>query len=183
MAITGQSAGVFWIWSRGWRNLSQSAWRKFIDPEGGKTNNTTYCEISRREGIYWLVAMNAPCCSTTLKFSKLFRKSLSFTNGFINPRQWNWPDSCQYSIKWKMTSLTDTKCTHSPFSPMSWRATSCWNFSKLSVSSLRWNKMRKGIPSSVSSWKTHSQKQMESEPFKASAVPHRLHNNPPVFWM
>lgn len=107
--------------------------------------------------------MNAPCCSTTLKFSKLFRKSLSFTNGFINPRQWNWPDSCQYSIKRKMTSLTDTKCTHSPFSPMSWRATSCWNFSKLSVSSLRWNKMRKGIPSSVSSWKTSTVKNRWSQ--------------------
>lgn len=37
---------------------------------------------------------------------------------------------------------------------MSWWATSCWNFSKLSLSSLRWNRMRKGMPSSVSSWKT-----------------------------
>lgn len=36
---------------------------------------------------------------------------------------------------------------------MSWRATSCWNFSKLSVSSLTWNKIRKGSPSSVSSCK------------------------------
>lgn len=36
---------------------------------------------------------------------------------------------------------------------MSWRATSCWNFSKLSASSLTWNRIRKGSPSSVSSWK------------------------------
>lgn len=42
---------------------------------------------------------------------------------------------------------------HSPFSLMSCRATSCWNLSKLSVSSLIWNKIRKGIPSSVSSCK------------------------------
>lgn len=32
MAITGQSAGVFWMWRSGCLNLSQSAWRKFIVP-------------------------------------------------------------------------------------------------------------------------------------------------------
>lgn len=36
IAMTGQSAGVFWMWSKGWRNLSQSACRKFIDPEKEK---------------------------------------------------------------------------------------------------------------------------------------------------
>lgn len=97
--MTGQSAGVFWIWSRGWRNLSQSAWRKFIDPE----------EDTGMSGPTLLLH----CCLVT--FTKYHKNS--------------------------------------PFSLMSWRATSCWNFSKLSVSSLMWNKMRKGIPSSVSSWK------------------------------
>lgn len=32
MAMTGQSAGVFWIWSRGWRNFSQSACKKLMEP-------------------------------------------------------------------------------------------------------------------------------------------------------
>lgn len=32
MAMTGQSVGVFWMWSKGWRNLSQSACRKFMEP-------------------------------------------------------------------------------------------------------------------------------------------------------
>lgn len=32
MAMTGQSAGVFWIWSNGWRNFSQSACKKLMEP-------------------------------------------------------------------------------------------------------------------------------------------------------
>lgn len=51
---------------------------------------------------------------------------------------------------------------------MSWRATSCWNFSKLSVSSLTWNKIRKGSPSSVSSWKRRTD---ETERSKKGSSP------------
>lgn len=66
--------------------------------------------------------------------------------------------SSVYRAAWLMS-----KWTHTPFSLMSWRATSCWNFSKLSPSSLTWNKMRKGIPSSVSSWKTHMHTQTKCQ--------------------
>lgn len=40
---------------------------------------------------------------------------------------------------------------YQPFSLINCRATSCWNFSKLSKSSFMWKSMRKGRPSSVSS--------------------------------
>lgn len=43
MAMTGQSAGVFWIWRRGWRNFSQSACRKLIEPARWGEEDTFNC--------------------------------------------------------------------------------------------------------------------------------------------
>lgn len=53
---------------------------------------------------------------------------------------------------------------YKPFSLINCRATSCWNFSKLSKSSFMWKSMRKGRPSSVSSC-TESKRQDSFLPF------------------
>lgn len=108
MAMTGQSAGVFWMWSRGWRNFSQSACRKLMEPAEDEGRLSTQRKYKAAELAGWKAGPR--------------------------PRR---PQNA-----------------HAPFSLMSCRATSCWNCSKLAVSSLTWNKMRNGIPSSVSSYKT-----------------------------
>lgn len=45
IAMTGQSAGVFWICRRGCLNLSQSACKKFIVPLKEKQNFENYIRI------------------------------------------------------------------------------------------------------------------------------------------
>lgn len=76
-----------------------------------------------------------------------------------------WEEERNIVMSWKPLLHSDAHIsdkqvhsdTNSPFSLISCRATSCWNFSKLSVSSLVWNRMRKGIPSSVSSWRNRQE--------------------------
>lgn len=63
---------------------------------------------------------------------------------------------CFHSTEFARKKIIPVKTRHSrshykPFSLINCRATSCWNFSKLSKSSFMWKRMRKGRPSSVSS--------------------------------
>lgn len=64
---------------------------------------------------------------------------------------------------WKK-NIVAIRSWYKPFSLINCRATSCWNFSKLSKSSFMWKSMRKGRPSSVSSC-TESKRQDSFLPF------------------
>lgn len=72
-----------------------------------------------------------------------------------------------------------------PFSLISWRATSCWNFSRLSVSSLWWKRIRNGMPSSVSSF-THKNTHSNHSPaewYKQWKVPVMLYKKKKTDWL
>lgn len=65
-----------------------------------------------------------------------------------------WPLLPLHWVVWKKVIPVKPRSSgifYKPFSPINCRATSCWNFSKLSKSSFMWKSMRKGRPSSVSS--------------------------------